>query len=107
MAVMYGGRIVGAGGCGDVRRPPALPYTGGRLASRTGRASSMGARLAVIPGAPPDMENLPPGCAFAPRCKHAQSLCVRGDPPDVAVGPAHRARCFLAPCLPSPACGGG
>jgi peptide/nickel transport system ATP-binding protein len=102
IAVMYAGRIVETGGCRDVIRAPAHPYTAGLLASRTGRASSMGARLPVIPGAPPDMENLPSGCAFAPRCKHAQSLCERGDPPDVSVGPAHRARCFLPLSLPSP-----
>ncbi len=95
IAVMYAGRIVETGGCRDVILAPAHPYTAGLLASRTGRASSIRARLPVIPGAPPDMENLPPGCAFAPRCKHAQSLCERGDPPDVSVGPAHRARCFL------------
>jgi len=95
IAVMYAGRIVETGGCRDVIRAPAHPYTAGLLASRTGRASSMGARLPVIPGAPPDMENLPPGCAFAPRCKQAQSLCEQGKPPDVAVGPDHRARCFL------------
>jgi peptide/nickel transport system ATP-binding protein len=107
IAVMYAGRIVETGGCRDVIRAPAHPYTAGLLASRTGRASSMGARLPVIPGAPPDMENLPPGCAFAPRCQHAQSLCERGAPPDVAVGPAHRARCFLisAPLAASPASG--
>jgi peptide/nickel transport system ATP-binding protein len=95
IAVMYAGRIVETGGCRDVIRAPAHPYTAGLLASRTGRASSMGARLPVIPGAPPDMENVPPGCAFAPRCQRAQSLCEQGDPPDVLVGPAHRARCFL------------
>ena len=103
IAVMYAGRIVETGGCRDVIGAPAHPYTAGLLASHTGRASSRGARLAVIPGAPPDMENLPPGCAFAPRCKHAQSLCERGDPPDVSVGPAHRARC----CLLSAAAGPG
>jgi peptide/nickel transport system ATP-binding protein len=107
IAVMYAGRIVETGGCRDVIRAPAHPYTAGLLASRTGRASSIGARLPMIPGAPPDMENLPPGCAFAPRCKHVQSRCERGEPPDVSVGPAHRARCFLPPSLPSPASGGG
>jgi peptide/nickel transport system ATP-binding protein len=102
IAVMYAGRVVETGGCRDVIRAPAHPYTAGLLASRTGRASSMGARLPVIPGAPPDMENLPPGCAFAPRCQHAQPLCKQGEPPDVSVGPAHRARCFLTPSLSSP-----
>jgi peptide/nickel transport system ATP-binding protein len=105
IAVMYAGRIVETGGCRDVIRVQAHPYTAGLLASRTGRSSSMGPRLPVIPGAPPDMENLPPGCAFAPRCKHAQPLCEQGEPPDISVGPAHRARCFLPPLptLPGPA----
>jgi peptide/nickel transport system ATP-binding protein len=101
IAVMYAGRIVETGGCRDVIRAPAHPYTAGLLASRTGRALPMGARLPVIPGAPPDMENLLPGCAFAPRCQHAQPLCEQGEPPDVSVGPAHRARCFLTPSLSS------
>jgi peptide/nickel transport system ATP-binding protein len=95
IAVMYAGRIVETGRCRDVIRAPAHPYTAGLLASRSGRALPMGARLPVIPGAPPDMENLPPGCAFAARCQHAQSLCERGEPPDISVGAAHRARCFL------------
>jgi len=95
IAVMYAGRIVETGGCRDVIRAPAHPYTVGLLASRAGRALSGGARLPAIPGAPPGMENLPPGCAFAPRCKQAQSLCAQGNPLDVSVGPAHRARCFL------------
>lgn len=95
IAVMYAGRIVETGGCRDVIRAPAHPYTAGLLASRSGRGLSTGARLPVIPGAPPDMENLPPGCAFAPRCQQAHSLCEQGEPPDVSVGPAHRARCFL------------
>jgi peptide/nickel transport system ATP-binding protein len=95
IAVMYAGRIVETGGCRDVIRTAAHPYTAGLLASRAARGLAGGARLPVIPGAPPDMENLPPGCAFAPRCKHAQSVCKQSDPPEISVGPAHRARCFL------------
>jgi len=95
IAVMYAGRIVETGGCRDVIRAAAQPYTAGLLACRTGRERPRGARLSTIPGAPPDMENLPPGCAFGPRCKQALSICEQGDPPDISVGLAHRARCFL------------
>src|SRR6516165_10427686 len=98
ISVMYAGRIVETGACRDVIRAAAHPYTAGLLAFRSGEAASEDAtgkraRLPAIPGAPPDMANLPPGCAFAPRCPKARPVCVQGDPPDVAVGPDHHARC--------------
>src|SRR3954453_5560572 len=67
IAVMYGGRIVEMGSCADVIRAPAHPYTQGLLASRAGHSVAKGGRLVAIPGSPPDLANLPPGCAFAPR----------------------------------------
>jgi peptide/nickel transport system ATP-binding protein len=96
IAVMYAGRIVETGGCRDVIRAPAHPYTAGLLASRTGRALPMGARLPVIPGAPPDMENLPPGCAFAPRCPLATERCRAEYPPLEKFGGNHFAACWRA-----------
>ena len=71
IAVMYGGRIVEMGSCATVIRSPAHPYTQGLLASRAGHSVAKGSRLVAIPGAPPDLANLPPGCAFAPRCNIA------------------------------------
>jgi peptide/nickel transport system ATP-binding protein len=94
IAVMYAGRVVETGSCRDVIRRAAHPYTTGLLAFR-GHAVSTSARLPAIPGAPPDMSRLPTGCAFAPRCKEARLVCEHGVPPDVMVGPAHHARCFL------------
>jgi peptide/nickel transport system ATP-binding protein len=95
ISVMYAGRIVETGSCRDVIRSAAHPYTAGLLSFRSGHAAAKGARLPAIPGAPPDMANLPPGCAFAPRCAHAKPACILGDPADVPVGPDHRARCLL------------
>ncbi len=95
ISVMYAGRIIETGSCRDVIRAAAHPYTAGLLAFRTGDAASKGARLPTIPGAPPNMANLPAGCAFAPRCPKALPGCEQGAPPDVAVGPDHRAKCFL------------
>jgi peptide/nickel transport system ATP-binding protein len=95
IAVMYAGRIVETGQCRDVIRTPAHPYTVGLLASRAGSAFAKGERLAAIPGAPPDLANLPAGCAFAPRCQKAQPACETGVPEEVAVGEGHRARCVL------------
>jgi peptide/nickel transport system ATP-binding protein len=95
IAVMYAGGIVETGSCRDVIRAAAHPYTTGLLSFRAGHAAAKGARLPAIPGAPPDMANLPPGCPFAPRCAQALPKCVLGKPPEVAVGPDHHARCVL------------
>ncbi|MEW6453922.1 MAG: ABC transporter ATP-binding protein [Pseudomonadota bacterium] len=94
IAVMYGGRIVETGSCADVIRSPAHPYTRGLLASRTGHAARKGDRLVAIPGAPPDLANLPPGCAFAPRCGEAIDRCRASIPSPVLAGNGHLASCF-------------
>lgn len=92
VAVMYAGRIVETGSVRDIIRNPRHPYTQGLLASRAHDAMS-GARLDAIPGAPPDLAALPPGCSFAPRCKHAAAACMVAPPEVVEIGPGHAARC--------------
>ncbi|MCW0234031.1 MAG: ABC transporter ATP-binding protein [Ferrovibrio sp.] len=92
VAVMYAGRIVETGSVRDIIRNPRHPYTQGLLASRAHDAMS-GARLDAIPGAPPDLAALPPGCSFAPRCKHAAAACLVAPPEVVEIGPGHAARC--------------
>jgi peptide/nickel transport system ATP-binding protein len=99
IAVMYAGRIVESGPCRAVIRAPAHPYTQGLLASRAGHAAQKGSRLEAIPGAPPDLADLPPGCAFAPRCKSATTDCEAAQPPDIEVADGHRARCIR--CAPT------
>ena len=97
IAVMYAGRVVETGSCRDVITAAAHPYTQALLPRRSGDVAAMrGARLPAIPGAPPAMTDLPPGCAFAPRCPHALPQCHHGQPPEVAVGDDHRIRCVLA-----------
>jgi peptide/nickel transport system ATP-binding protein len=95
IAVMYAGRIVERGVCRDVIRTPTHPYTRGLLASRAGSAYTKDSRLDTIPGAPPDLANLPPGCAFAPRCTHAKGICNAGQPAELPVAENHFARCVL------------
>ena len=96
IAVMYAGRIVESGSVADVLRHPRHPYTRGLLASRVERARK-GDRLQTIPGAPPDLAALPPGCAFAPRCAQAVEGC-RQQKPQLALGEdGHAVACLLTP----------
>ena len=78
IAVMYAGKLVEIGTAEQIRNRPAHPYTQGLLASFP---SVHGARkdLAGIPGTPPDLRSLPPGCPFAPRCRHAAEPCRHVD----------------------------
>ena len=101
IAVMYGGRIVEMGSCAGVIRAPAHPYTQGLLASRAGHSVAKGGRLVAIPGSPPDLANLPPGCAFAPRCSRAIDFCRASVPDPVTIEPGHFACCLR---VQAPAC---
>lgn len=94
IAVMYGGRIVEMGKCADVIRGAAHPYTLGLLASRTDHSAVKGSRLQAIPGSPPDLTALPPGCSFSPRCPRAIEGCHQLHPPPVFTGPEHFAACI-------------
>jgi len=75
VAVMYAGRIVEQGPVGAVLSAPLHPYTRGLIGSLLG-GGAPGAPLAQIPGLPPSPMNLPPGCAFAPRCPRADATCA-------------------------------
>lgn len=96
VAVMYAGRIVELGPVRDVLKTPRHPYTVGLLSTRAHGGRLSGNRLPTIPGSPPDLANLPPGCAFAPRCEKATEDCRLEQPSAVAVGPGHTARCIYA-----------
>jgi oligopeptide transport system ATP-binding protein len=75
VAVMYGGRIVESAPAGELYSNPQHPYTRGLMNSIPGLDGSPQSRLITIEGQPPDLANLPPGCAFAPRCPHASNVC--------------------------------
>src|SRR5947199_320260 len=93
-AVMYAGRIVELDTSRDVYRPPAHPYTEG-LMQATVRRGQKGKALVPIPGAPPNLIALPPGCAFAPRCGHVRGECLTTLPSLRSVAPGHAAGCHL------------
>lgn len=94
IAVMYAGVFVETGPVRDVFRAPRHPYTAGLLAS-TVDGSKRGHVLETIPGSPPDLSALPPGCSFAPRCKRVFTPCTVDAPVETSVGQDHTARCFL------------
>ena len=96
VAVMYAGRVVETGPVREVLRDPMHPYTAGLLAS-TVHNQPRDRDLETIPGAPPDLRNLPPGCKFAPRCSLATSECLAGEPSARHPAPGRMARCVRVP----------
>ncbi|WP_407691572.1 MULTISPECIES: ABC transporter ATP-binding protein [Rhizobium] len=95
IAVMYAGRIVEEGLAGDIIRNPRHPYTKGLLGARVELATGRD-RLITIPGAPPDLAAMPPGCAFAPRCAHVTDLCRMQVPPLVRFSGGAGVACLVS-----------
>lgn len=94
IAVMYAGRIVEEGTAEQLIRTPRHPYTMALLQSRSHGAMERGQPLQTIAGAPPDLTAIPPGCAFAPRCRFATEACLQAVPEAAAIAPGHLARCI-------------
>jgi oligopeptide/dipeptide ABC transporter ATP-binding protein len=91
--VMYAGRVVEEGPVQDIFDRPSHPYTSALLAATPSAAERMH-ELKAIPGQIPQPDELPAGCAFAPRCALAQSVC--GTAPELAeAGAGHRVRCWF------------
>ncbi len=78
VAVMYAGRIVEIGPADEVLAAPAHPYTR-KLIDCVPVLGEPERRLDAIPGLPPMVNRLPPGCAFADRCPHVRSDCRQGE----------------------------
>jgi len=74
IAIMYAGDIVEDAGAQDVYRRPRHPYSAALLHSFPPLRGER-RELTGIPGSPPDMQKMPPGCPFAPRCAHATDVC--------------------------------
>jgi oligopeptide/dipeptide ABC transporter ATP-binding protein len=94
LAVMYAGKIVEAGTVRDLFNAPRHPYTRSLLGSMPRLGSKE--KLFAIPGQPPDLATLPPGCAFHPRCPETLTRCCSEEPPEVRVAGAWKARCWRA-----------
>ena len=101
VVVMYAGRKVEEAEVDELFDHPGHPYTEGLLGAipsletaahdETGRG-----RLNEIEGMVPSLANLPPGCAFAPRCRHASAQCRQDYPPLERHRPGHWVACWHA-----------
>ena len=96
VVVMYGGRVVEVGDVFTIFHDPRHPYTLGLMASLP-RLDTERARLVPIAGQPPSLINLPPGCAFHPRCRlrRGRKRCVDEIPPLYEIGSDHVAACHF------------
>jgi len=101
--VMYAGRKVEETDVGELFARPLHPYTHGLLASVPRLALVAGEeaeeRLAEIPGIVPPLHSLPDGCAFAPRCPHADDKCRAERPEYEEKHPGHWAACWRSDAL--------
>jgi peptide/nickel transport system ATP-binding protein len=94
VCVMYAGRIVEQASTERLFARPAHPYTQGLLGALPDMIGPR-RRLSAIPGGVPEPWNLPPGCAFAPRCARATADCAK-QPPFLRVETGHEAACIHA-----------
>ncbi len=94
VAVMYAGKIVELGDVYEIFYRPKHPYTYA-LMKTVPKLTSVDEELYPIPGSPPDMVNMPPGCKFHPRCPYSAAVCKQVEPPDEWVASGHLVACHL------------
>jgi len=93
VAVMYAGKLVEQAPVRELFDDPKHPYTRALL----GSMPKLGNKepLYSIRGQPPNLANLPAGCAFHPRCPDVMPRCMSDEPRDVVLGDGSVARCWL------------
>lgn len=98
VAVLYAGELIEDAAVGDLYRQPLHPYTRGLLDSvpRIGESKHR-MLLRPIPGHIPQLDDLPPGCVFAPRCPLAIDRCVAERPTMDTPIDGRRVRCHRWP----------
>ena len=100
VAIMYAGKIVEQGSVMQIFKSPQHPYTIGLQRSIPRLDLERKEKLEPIPGQPPDLARLPPGCSFMERCTYAVDRCATQEPNFVEVGKDHWSACWEAPISP-------
>jgi oligopeptide transport system ATP-binding protein len=95
LIVMYAGKVFEQAPTKELFALPGNPYTKGLLRSVPDPTDEQG-KLHQIPGLPPDVAHLPPGCPFAPRCDRVQEICRQEYPPFVQLTSDHFSLCHFA-----------
>ena len=93
--VMYAGKIFEEARTSELFSRPGNPYTKGLLRSVPDPTAEQG-KLYQIPGLPPDVAHLKPGCPFAPRCDRVEEICHKEFPPFVQLNADHYSLCHFA-----------
>jgi oligopeptide transport system ATP-binding protein len=95
VVVMYAGKVFEQAPTRELFAVPGNPYTMGLLRSVPDPTAEHG-KLYQIPGLPPDVAHLKPGCPFAPRCDRAEEICRQEFPPFVQLNSDHYSLCHFA-----------
>ncbi len=93
--VMYAGRIVEKASAADLYKHPKHPYTIGLMASVPKLDQDVKTRLQPIEGQPPDLADLPEGCAFHPRCRYRIEQCCAEAPQLRNISDEHEIACWV------------
>jgi peptide/nickel transport system ATP-binding protein len=93
VAIMYLGRIVERASAKDIFARPSHPYTRALLSAAPRLTGAKREREAAVQGEPTSAARLPQGCAFAPRCPHAEPACFTAEQELQRIGPAHEVAC--------------
>ena len=97
VAIMYAGKIVEQGSVMQIFKSPEHPYTIGLQRSIPRLDLERKDKLEPIPGQPPDLSRLPPGCSFRERCTYAVDRCASQEPQFMEVDKDHWSACWEAP----------
>jgi len=92
--VMYGGTAAEYASSDTIFNAPEHPYTQ-RLLQAFPDIERPGLALSSIPGNPPRLDELPPGCRFEPRCHLREDICTQQSPPLLEIAPGHRVACHV------------
>ncbi len=94
VAVMYAGRIVEVADVRSIFSNPQHPYTKGLLACTPRLDDACGGQMTTISGQPPNLQRLPSGCSFHPRCSYAFDKCIAERPALESISDARAKACF-------------